>query len=177
MADGPTLTTPRLRIVPFTEHYLTARYVGWLNDPDVVRYSEQRHRVHTLASCREYWRSFAGTPHYFWAIVAADGTLGHIGNLNAYVDPENGLADMGILIGEKRCWGMGFGLEAWQAVCGYLRGREEIRKVTAGTLAANAGMLKIMAQAGMVEDGRRRRHCLFEGREEDVVHGALFRQR
>jgi RimJ/RimL family protein N-acetyltransferase len=50
-----------------------------------------------------------------------------------------------------------------------------IRKVTAGTLAVNTAMLGVMRRAGMVEDGRRRHHCLFEGRAVDVVYAALFR--
>ena len=85
MAEGPILETPRLRIVPFCELYLTPRYVAWLNDPDVVRYSEQRHRVHTLESCRSYWLSFSGTPHFFWAIIVADGTFGPLSVGNAII--------------------------------------------------------------------------------------------
>jgi [ribosomal protein S5]-alanine N-acetyltransferase len=176
MAEGRIIETPRLRIVPFSELYLTPRYVGWLNDPEVVRYSEQRHRIHTLESCRSYWLSFSGTPHYFWAIVIADGTPGHIGNINAYVDQENRLADVGILIGEKMAWRRGYGLEAWRAICDYLLNEGGMHKVTAGTLADNTGMLKIMEKAGMIEDGRRYRHYLFETREVDVIHGAIFRQ-
>jgi hypothetical protein len=38
-------------------------------------------------------------------------------------------------------------------------------------------MLGIMRKAGMVEDGRRPRQCLFEGREVDLVHAALFAER
>ena len=49
------LETERLTLTPFnTERHLTERYVAWLSDPDVVRYSEQRHRTHTLASCRHF---------------------------------------------------------------------------------------------------------------------------
>jgi ribosomal-protein-alanine N-acetyltransferase len=170
------LETPRLRVLPFGEEHLTERYVGWLNDPEVVRFSEQRHHVHTLESCRAYWRSFAGTPHHFWAVVARDPPLGHLGNLNAYVDDRNGVADVGILIGERAAWGRGFGLEAWTAVVDWLFAVRGVRKVTAGTVAPNRGMLRIMERAGMVEDGRRVRHLLVEGREVDVVHAALFRE-
>jgi len=184
MACSRVLATPRLRIVPFTEDYLTPRYVAWLNDPEVVRYSDQRHRRHTLASCRAYWQSFAGTPHYFWAIVAraagpagcGPGTGLHIGNINAYVDVVHAVADVGILLGERRVWGQGYGSEAWIAVCHYLLDEAGMRKVTAGTLAVNTAMLGIMRRAGMVEDGRRQRHCLCEGRAVDVVHAALFRE-
>ena len=174
MAETVPIETARLRIVPFSEDYLTPRYVAWLNDPEVVRYSEQRHRHHTLESCRDYWLSFVETPHYFWAILVSEGQLGHIGNINAYVDEKNRLADVGILIGEKAVWGQGYGSETWCAVCEHLLNEKGIRKVTAGTMALNMGMLRIMERSGMVADGRRLRHYLFEGKETDIIHMALF---
>jgi RimJ/RimL family protein N-acetyltransferase len=173
MAVSSIIETPRLRLEPFSAGHLSARYVGWLNDPEVVRFSEQRHRTQTLESCRDYWRSFDGSPHFFWAMVAKDNSLGHIGNMNAYLDEPNGVADVGILIGERTSWGQGYGLEAWNAVCGFLF-RSGVRKITAGTLAGNAGMLAIMDRAGMVEDGRRIRQCLWEGQAVDICHRALF---
>ena len=174
MAETVPIETARLRIVPFSEDYLTPRYVAWLNDPVVVRYSEQRHRRHTIESCRDYWRSFAGTAHQFWAILVSESHLGHIGNINAHVDEKNRLADVGILIGEKTVWGQGYGLEAWSAVCKHLLDEEGMRKVTAGTMAVNEGMLRIMERSGMAADGRRLRHYLFEGKETDIIHMALF---
>jgi len=154
---------------------LTKRYVSWLNDAEVVRFSEQRHRRHSLDSCRDYWRSFEGTPNLFWAVLAREPQFGHIGNLSVYVDPPNLVADVTILIGEKKVWNRGFGSEAWAAVCDYLLGEGGMRKVTAGTLAENTGMIGVMRRTGMVDDGRRIRQCLLDGCEVDVVHYALFR--
>lgn len=176
MAQSPTIETERLRIVPFSEEHLTPCYVNWLNDPEVVRYSDQRYRKHTLESCREYWQSFTESPNYFWAIVARDAQLGYIGTMTAYVNTIHSVADVGILIGERTVWGRGYGLEAWTAACDYLLREAEIRKVTGGALSVNTAMLKIMRRVGMVEDGRRTRQCLFEGREVDIVHMALFRE-
>jgi [ribosomal protein S5]-alanine N-acetyltransferase len=175
MAESTIIETTRLRITPFSEKYLTPRYVDWLNDPAVVRRSEQRHRSHTLESCRKYWQSFTNTPHYFWAITAIDPNVGHIGNMNAYINATNSVADVGILIGERFVWGKGYGLEAWVAVCDYLLSDVGVRKVTAGTIAANKGMLRIMEKARMVADGRRIRQCVIDGCEEDIIHAALFR--
>jgi len=149
--------------------------VNWLNDPEVVRYSEQRHKKHTLESCRQYWQSFIDSPHIFWAMMAIKPPLGHIGNMNAHVDTANSVADVGILIGERTIWGKGYGLEAWLAVCNYLLYGVGIRKVTAGTIEANKGMLKIMKKARMIADGRRIRQCVVEGSEKDIIHTALFR--
>ena len=176
MATGPILETPRLRMTPFTERFVTARYLGWLNDPNVVRFSERRHRVHSEDTAREYLASFSGTPNCFWAIVSKDEECGHIGNITAQIDTHNSLADISILIGQLSSWGQGFGTEAWQAVMAYLLDDVGLRKITGGTLALNVGMLEIMRRSGMREDGRRHRHYIVEGEEVDVVHMAAFRR-
>jgi len=174
MAESLLIETPRLRIVPFSEEFLTPRYVGWLNDPMVVRYSEQRHKKHTLESCRQYWQSFVDSPHFFWAMTAIEPPLGHIGNITAHIDTANSVADMGMLIGERTVWGKSYGSEAWVAVCNYLLRDAGIRKVTSGTIAANKSVLRMWEKAGMVADGRRIRQCMVDGLEVDVIHAALF---
>lgn len=176
MATSPVIPTPRLRLEPFAQRHLTARYVAWLNHPETTRFSEQRHRTHTLESCRAYWQSFENSPHYFWALVAMDDAFGHIGNMNAYLDPANGVADIGILVGEASARGHGLATEAWLGVCDWLLRGAGVRKVTAGTLVTNAPMLAIMRRAGMAEDGVRRRQYVYSGEEVDMEHGALFRE-
>ena len=174
MVTAPRIRSARCALEPFSKEFLKPRYVAWLNDSEVTRFSEQRHKTHSLESCRAYAESFRDTPHYFWAVVASDAVLGHIGNINCYIDPHNGVADVGILIGERRCWGNGFGTEAWIAVCRHLLLELKIRKVTAGTIASNTGMLGIMRRAGMRDDGRRIRQYVQDGKEVDMVYAALF---
>lgn len=176
MAISRGIRTARLLITPFTEGHITARYLGWLNDKVLLRYSEQRHRHHTHESCLRYLRSFDDSPNYFWAIEEQQSGLGHIGNISAYVDENNQVADIGILIGESGAQQKGYGLEAWRAVCAFLIEELGMRKISAGTVTANAAMLTIMQRAGMTADGVRRRHRLLDsGLETDVVHMALFR--
>lgn len=170
-----TVETPHLRLVPFSEAHLSERYVGWLNDPEVVRYSRQRHQRHTIASCRSYWRSFEGTPNLFWAIEAKDRPQCHIGNITVMIDPADAVADVSILIGERSVWGRGYGAEAFRATCDHLFDVTAVRKITAGTIAPNVRMLSLMRRIGMSDDGRRIRHSTYEGEEVDVFYGALFR--
>jgi len=168
------IQTDNLQIRQFDESFSTKRYVDWLNDRELTRYSQQRFRSHTLESCASYLASFAQTPHYFWAIVSKDQTLGHIGNINAYIDSNHSTADVGILLGERRAHGRGLATEAWQAVCQFLLSEQKIRKVTAGTLSCNLPMLSIMKKSGMVDDGRRRKHQICGDVPVDVIHMALF---
>ena len=111
---------------------------------------------------------------HFWAIVCHDSALGHIGNLSAYVDRANGVADMAVMIGEARARGAGYGREAWQTASDWLLVQPGIRKLTAGTMACNAPMLATMWACGMVEDGRRRGQFLLEDEPVDLIYGARF---
>lgn len=166
--------TDRLRIEPFGPQHLTERYVGWLADPEVVRWSEQRHRQHTLASCRDYVATFDGSPNMLFAIVAKDTTLGHLGNLNVYVDERHGVADIGIMVGAREAWGRGYGREAWAAIMRALLEQPHIRKVTGGCIADNVAMVRIMQGCGMIQDGRRVKHYVYDGQAVDVVYFAAF---
>jgi [ribosomal protein S5]-alanine N-acetyltransferase len=170
------LETARLTLRPFDlSRHLKPRYVAWLNDADVVRYSEQRHRTHSLESCRTFVSGFADGPGRLWAIEQTDGAR-HIGNIHADIDPANRLADVAILIGERSVWGQGFGLEAWNAVLDWLLNEAGIRKVVAGCMLDNMAMRSIMRASGMVDDGQRKGHYLLDGKPQDIVFSARFQQ-
>jgi ribosomal-protein-alanine N-acetyltransferase len=174
MAVLAKITTARLRIVPFEERHLTSRYVNWLNDPTVVRFSEQRHRRHDLMSCRTYFESIKDSDNYFCAIENIEDGRRHIGNVTVYSDRPNRLADIAILIGDRSIWGTGLGFESWSGVLRALIERDGFRKVTGGCLASNRAMVRIMEKAGMTLDGRRTAHCLIDGNPVDIVHYAAF---
>ncbi|WNJ99130.1 GNAT family N-acetyltransferase [Thalassospiraceae bacterium LMO-JJ14] len=174
MTAPATLSTDRLTLRPFeTAKHLTPAYVAWLNDAEVVRYSEQRHHTQTLESCRSFVESFTAGPGHLWAIEqASDGQ--HIGNIHADIDTANALADVAILIGARSVWGQGYGLEAWNAVLNWLFDKAAVRKVVAGCMQSNAPMLRIMEQSGMAADGTRKAHYLLDGQPEDVIFYARF---
>jgi len=95
------LETRRLILEPFSDRFVTEKYISWLSNSRLMWFSEQRHRRHTFGNRRTYIASFEGSPNFLWAIVNKDPALGHVGNIFAHVDVENSLADVGILVGEK----------------------------------------------------------------------------
>lgn len=166
-----TIRTGRLRLEAFDDRHLNETLVGWLNDPEVTRFSEQRHKVHTLASSRTYYESYTGSPNHYWAIMA-DGSM--IGTITSYVDEFNLVADVGILVGNKEYWGSGYGSEAFRAVVNWLFRSRGMRKVTAGTMDQNSAMIQVMLNSGMHVEGRRERYFLLDGQEVDFVYGTVF---
>ncbi len=167
------LAGPRVLVRAFVADDIQPAYVGWLNDPEVVRYSNQRFRQHTAETCHQYFASFAGSNNHFLAIVDR-GTGQMIGTLTVYRNMQHQTADIGIMVGAPSSWGKGFGLEAFSLVLQWLRTQDGVRKVTAGTLACNVGMVRIMERAGMPWEATRHGQELVDGQAVDVVHHACF---
>jgi len=151
---------------------ITALYVGWLNDPAVVRYSNQRFRKHDANTAKAYLQSFEGTDNLFLAVCCDDVV---VGTMTAYVSRHHGTADMGILIGDRTRWGKGIGRDAWTTAMRFLLEKLGIRKICAGTLRCNVPMVRIMEASGMVPDGVRVAHELVEGKTHDMLYFAKFR--
>lgn len=157
----------------FSADDITPRYVGWLNDSAVVRYSNQRFRLHTPESCREYLASFSGTDRNFLAICDAS-SMAVVGTLTVYYNVHHGTSDIGILVGDPSTWGRGIGLDAFRTAMEALERTGKVRKITAGTLSVNTGMLRIMQKAGMAWEATRRGQELVDGQPVDVVYYAKF---
>lgn len=163
-----------LYISSFRDELLTERYVGWLNDPEIVRYSEQRHRVHSLESCSDYLESMRASGSLFLSIEAAHSELFHVGNISVAIDALNRAADLSIMIGDKGVWGRGYASMAWTAVMQYLLYEAGLRRVTAGTMEVNEPMIRLMKRSGMHIDCVRPRHFLWEDREIAFIGASRF---
>lgn len=148
-------------------------YLSWLNDPEVVRYSNQRFVRHDGDSARAYLASFDRTDSLLLAIrSAAEGAL--IGTMTAYRSRQHGTADMGIMIGDRAVWGRGHGEHAWSGLMEWLLQPGGTRKVTAGTLACNRAMIRLMEKSGMTLEGVRKDQEIVAGQAEDIVLYARF---
>ena len=163
-----------LTIRDFSEEHLSERYVAWLNDSEVVKYSEQRHHSHSLSSCKDYYESIAGSDNLFLAIETSDITPHHIGNIGVGIDKFNNLADVSIIIGEKKAWGKGYATRAWCAVLDHLANQMNIRKITAGTMSCNTPMINLMKRSHMIIEAERPKHFILDSQEIGFVMAARY---
>lgn len=167
------LASTRVLVRPFTAGDISESYLAWLREPVVVRFSNQRFRIHTLESCEAYLASFKDTANHFLAICdQKSGAM--LGTMTVYCSVPHGTADIGIMVGESRFWGQGIGAEAWCLVMSSLKASGMIRKITAGTLAMNQGMVRIMEKAGMRHEATRQAQELLDGVPVDVIYYATF---
>lgn len=154
-------------------HDIIEMNVAWLNNPAVVRFSEQRHKTHTVASQRKYAASFDGETSHLWSISTRSEV---VGTLAAHIDGRNGTAEVGIMIGDTEYWHCGIGASAWKVACDWLLTPVgNARKIEAGCMAKNTGMHKIFKKTGMIVEGRRRGHFMLDHMPVDLLMYGRFR--
>lgn len=163
--------TKRLWLKPLGPEHIGKTYVDWLNNSNLMQFTQHAGKTHTIASCREYATSFDHVTCCLWAIEIKMGK--HIGNINAYITQDQYVADIGLLLGPDE-GGKGYGLEAWKGAMAALFDYYGMRKVTGGCLAPNQSMLSLMEKLKMVPDGVRKAHFLYNSKPVDVVHRAIF---
>lgn len=161
----PSLQTKRLSLIPYTTDLVSQNHVNWLNDLEVVKYSEQRHMHHSFTSQINYVAKFISYGDHLWLIRTKNKD---IGSITLHVNNYNCRGNMGIMIGDKTQWGNGYGLEAWMEVLQFGLNKLGLHKVECGTMEPNLGMRRI-AENGMELEGILEDHFLVEGKNTALM--------
>lgn len=175
MPSDHTITGENLQLVPFSPDHISADYLSWLNDKQLMRFSRQKFFTHTQESSSAYLSSFENSPNLFWAVETKD-THQCIGTLTAYIDEHHHTADLGLMIGHPDARGKGYGLQAWTLAVKYLFNNRQIRKITGGTNSLNQAMINIMQNAGMVQEGCQKEQELIEDKPTDILYFGLINE-
>jgi [ribosomal protein S5]-alanine N-acetyltransferase len=154
---------------------VNGNYYHWMNDPEVTQYLESRFYPNSIDKLIEYVKEkIADKNNIFLAIVLKEKDQ-HIGNIK--LDPINWIhrrGDIGIIIGEKSCWGKGYASEAIGVLVKYSFQKLNLHKLTAGCYALNSGALKAFQKKGFEIEGSLKKHSLCNGRYVDVVQLGLI---
>jgi RimJ/RimL family protein N-acetyltransferase len=153
----PALESARLVLVPYTRSLVAQEHIDWLNDRELMQYSEQRHHTHSLRSEYLWLDSFSPDSHIWLIRCGRDD----IGTITAMRDRTNQTADMGILVGDELYRSSGYGAEAWQRVMRYLF-EDGVRKVTCGCRGDNWRMRRLALAVGMQLEAEIEGHFLTE---------------
>lgn len=149
---------------------VSERYVSWLNDYEVVKYTEQRHHTHDLESVREYVRSTSESKtDWLYAIML--GTE-HVGNLKiGPIDRWHASSKISYFIGERGHWGAGVASRAIARAIMISRNELGLVRLEAGVYSENVASERALSRNGFRLEGILRERYLFEGRRID---GRLF---
>ncbi len=131
----------------------------WRTDRDLARFDAARPLTMNFQEYLALYREELLYPSPSRRSLAIEDETGrHIGNIMYYnIDTLRQDAELGITIGERRCWGQGYGTEAVRLLLQFLLGRKSFGRVHLKTLAWNQRAQRCFEKAGFVECGRSRR--------------------
>jgi RimJ/RimL family protein N-acetyltransferase len=147
-------------------------YLKWINDADVARTLNADFTPVTLEARQdsyEGWSKSDGTSQSF--NVYEQATMRPIGMawlIN--IDLLHRTASFGIVIGEKECWGKGYGTEATALTLDYAFIGLDLHNVMLTVSPYNERGVRAYTRAGFREFGRRRESWRLGGQPDDVIY-------
>ena len=170
------IRSARVTLRELTEADVDERYVGWMNDPQVTRYLESRFVSHTEGSLKAYVRSMSADPDVLLLAIVRNDDGRHIGNVKlGPIDRHHLLANVGILVGERDCWGHGYATEAIGALTTYAFAELGLRKLCAGAYRQNKGSVEAFLKAGWHQEATRPGQFISDGEAVDEVLLGILR--
>lgn len=145
-------------------------YYGWMNDPEVTRYLESRFYPQSLESLHSFVSGKLGDRDNVFLAIVLRADDRHVGNIKlGPVDWIHRTADIGLLVGERDCWGKGYATEAISLVTDYAFRTLNLRKVTASCYGNNPGSARAFEKAGFEVEGARRAQFHSDGEYVDQI--------
>ena len=177
MADSKAFAEGSLVILrPLERTDLNERYLSWLNDPEVTRYTETGTFPSTAEDLDNYYRSVTGSKNDVMLAVVDKKSGRHIGNVKlGPIHWVHRRATFGILIGEKEFWGKGVGLDATRLMVEYGFQRLNLHRIDLGVFAEHEAAVRCYEQAGFKVEGRMREDLFLGGEYKDRLRMGLLR--
>lgn len=140
----------------------------WNHDPDVMRWMDDNHP----SSPEHVEKWLADRPGNTYGNLLLGVEVGSEARLLGLVvlrdaEPETGIAELDIYLGEKEYWGRGYATDALRTVCRYGFDRMRLHKITLTVVTENHAALRVYRKAGFVEEGGLRQSFRRDGRWYD----------
>ena len=150
-------------------------FVKWLNDPEILQYLDMYKPLSLAAEERWFDRQLEDTNSAVFAIETTSGV--HIGNVGLHgIDWKNGNAELGIFIGEKAYWGLGYGTDAIGTMLRFAFEEMNLHSIHLRVYAFNERGIRTYRRCGFHEDGRLRERLYRDGKYHDVLLMSVLRQ-
>lgn len=151
--QSPTITSDSYTLRAFKDAD-AALWQEWDVDSDVQAFMpEPRNEMRAIAEQYKYIEECrADEAGFYWSIESKEGvTIGTVA-LTEFND-YHGVADLGIVIGDKSYWGKGVATEVVTALVSYAFGHLNISRINAEVEAGNIPMMKLLEKVGFKPDG------------------------
>jgi RimJ/RimL family protein N-acetyltransferase len=145
-------------------------YVRWANDFEVTRTLGIGMRPLTLEAEESWYERATKEENAAHFSIYERSTMRPIGNASLMsIDATQRTAEFGILIGEKDCWGRGYGTETARLILDYGFTARSLNLIYLRAYSFNERGLRAYARAGFKPAGRLRQAHWLAGRPYDLI--------
>ena len=149
---------------------INVNYYIWMNDPIVTQFLESRFYPNSIESLQEYVKQISNNPCEILLGLFRKIDNKHVGNIKiGNINWIHRVGDMGILIGEKECWGKGYATEAIKIMVDYAFNVLNLHKIIAGCYSPNQGSIKAFQKSGFEIEGTQKKHFFYKGKYIDAI--------
>jgi diamine N-acetyltransferase len=144
-------------------------FVRWFNDPEV---RQKLLMIAPMSTAQEerWFESLRDRENDFiFAVeIQAGEAWVHIGNVGLHkIDWRSRTAVFGIVLGEKKYWGQGYGTEATRTMLRFAFRTLNLHRVELEVFEYNPRAIRCYEKAGFQRDGTRRQSHFYDGRYWD----------
>jgi len=151
------------------------RCFTWVNDSEVTQFLSFEGPITRHAEREMLGRERDPEQDIMLAILAEDGT--HIGNCGLHgINLRSRKAELGIMIGDKRCWGNGYGTDVVTTLCTLGFVRMNLQRIQLGVFSHNPRAQRCYEKCGFQVEGRFRRSIYKQGEYRDEIRMAILRE-
>ena len=147
------------------ERDISKKYQNWMNDLEVIDFTEQKYKKHSLKDIKNFVNEKNKSKNEFlYGIFVKNTASIHIGNIKlGPVNWRHKFSDISYFIGEKNYWGQGYTTEAIKEIIKIAK-RKKIKKLKAGTNEKNIGSIKVLIKNGFKLEGKLKSEILYRGK-------------
>ncbi len=154
-----------------------AAFVPWVNDPEVTRTLAIGARVMDVRAEEVFIEKTNASAHAVLFGIVVRETDRLIGSTGLdQLDFRNQSASFGIMIGEKKAWGKGYGTEATALVVQHAFGELHLNRVQLQVYEYNLRGMRVYEKVGFRREGVLRQEHVYAGRFWDTVVMAILRE-
>lgn len=168
------LANAKVELFQVESSNLSPMHLQWLRDPHVGKFLEARFQEHSTETLLNFVKECEASKTVLLLGIRRVDNQQYVGNIILNWDPNHGVGDIGIMIGDIPSWGRGLAGAAISLMCKLGFGFVGLRKIMAGAYASNMGSIRAFERNGFKVEATFVDHVLQDGNPDSVCMMRLF---
>jgi len=158
----------KIKIIKIKKKDLCEKWINYLNDPIVTRFSAQSINKHTIQSQKKFIeKKLKDKNSIIFKILFKNEFIGTIEIKN--IDKINKYAEVSYMIGEKSIWGMGIGAIAVKKIILFAKNKLKITKIGASIMKNNISSQRVLQKNNFKKFGVIKNYYIKKNKKIDRI--------